>query len=285
MTNVPRHDYPTRNATAVEKMLGRHYRQAFDFVAKSPDWFGSALTYAVKILGSRCSVDEKADELETWEACVTAMQVGSALFTSAQATSETFDRMVGHEQHTLHSGATTEAHAGHWLTAFWLACICREKQRMNELCQVPAALLRQAAGTFDPYIYHWVEALRAYWLGRPELGDELVTAAEGTDPDTIRYADPSSVLLIMYPPMNLLTHLIQGDQEKFNTALTQALELHKDYWTRDEERALSSESLIALAPLALACLARDAGFTIDVESPYLPKYLLEGEWVGEFPTS
>lgn len=284
MTSVPRHDYPTRNAVAVTRMLGRHYRQTLGFLEKSPEWFGSTLTYAVKILGARCSVDEKSDEFETWESCVTAMQVGSALFTSAQATSETFDCMVGHERHTLRSGATGEAHAGHWLTAFWLACICREKRRVNELCQVPVSLLREAAGAFDPYIYHWVEALQAYWLRRPELGDELVAAAEGTDPDIIRYTDPDSVLRIMYPPMNLLTHLVQGDQDKFNTALTKALELHKDYWTSDEDRALSSDSLIALAPLALACLARDAGFTIDTESPYLPKYLLEGEWVGEFPT-
>lgn len=87
----------------------------------------------------------------------------------------------------------------------------------------------------------------------------------------------------MYPPMKLLTDLIQGDQKKFNTDLAEALELHKDYWTRDKQPALDCESLIA-APFALACLAQDAGFTIDVESPYLPKYLLEGEWVGEFPT-
>lgn len=285
MINVPRHDYPTRNFQAVLRISQRNFQQTFGFLADTSEWFGSALTYAVGVLYERCSVDEKADELETWESCVTAMQVGSALFTSAQATSETFDCMVGHGRHTLHSGATTEAHAGHWLTAFWLACVCREKRRMTELCNIPISVLRQAAGTFDPYIYAWVEALQAYWLRRPELGDKLVAAAEGTDPDTIRYADPSSVLLTMYPPMDLLTHLVQGDQDKFNTALAQALELHKDYWTREDDRALSTESLIALAPLALTCLARDAGFTIDVESPYLPKYLIEGEWVGEFPTS
>ncbi|MGA5420707.1 Imm49 family immunity protein [Streptomyces lavendulocolor] len=41
---------------------------------------------------------------------------------------------------------------------------------------------------------------------------------------------------------------------------------------------------LALGPLAIACLAYDAGFPIDVESDYLPSELLNRAWLGEFPT-
>lgn len=37
----------------------------------------------------------------------------------------------------------------------------------------------------------------------------------------------------------------------------------------------------ALGPLAIACMARDAGMPIEVQSEYLPKELLEFGWVGE----
>ncbi|WP_078660702.1 Imm49 family immunity protein [Streptomyces sp. NRRL B-24484] len=49
-------------------------------------------------------------------------------------------------------------------------------------------------------------------------------------------------------------------------------------------RPLDTTGLVAPAPLAMACLAHDAGMPIDVESEYLPHHLLRGTWVGEFPT-
>ncbi|WP_327353038.1 immunity 49 family protein [Streptomyces sp. NBC_01304] len=88
----------------------------------------------------------------------------------------------------------------------------------------------------------------------------------------------------MYPPMNLLTQLARGGEESFNSELAGALEWHKEYWTRDEDRALDAEGLTALGPLAVACLARDEGFSITVASEYLPKSLLDGGWLNGFPT-
>jgi hypothetical protein len=251
---------------------------------REPSWFSNVLADALALLGLRCVLDPEADKLETWETCVIAMQVGSALFASAQATTPSIECRIGHKTHTIRAGALPRAHAGNWLTAFWLACVCRDKQRMTELCQFPAQRLRQADGVFDEYIYDWVEALQAYWLKRPEFGDKLVAAVDGTDPAVLRHAPRDSVLQVMYPPMNLLTQLARGDQDKFNAELAKALEWHKDYWTRDEDRALDTRGVVALGPLAVSCLAVQAGFTLTVESEYLPKFLLDGGWVNEFPT-
>ncbi|MEV8361986.1 Imm49 family immunity protein [Streptomyces niveus] len=63
-----------------------------------------------------------------------------------------------------------------------------------------------------------------------------------------------------------------------------ALTWHKEYWTANEARSLSGDGLVALAPLAIACMASDADMRIDVESEYLPKHLLRRTWVGEFAT-
>ncbi len=280
---VPRHEFPTGALPQVLKVLARRLDGELEDLKENPEWFGMALSSATTALDRRCSGDPEADKVETWEACVTAMQIGHALFVAARATTPTVECEVGHEKHVFRSGTGPWADAGNWLTAFWLACVCRERQRTNDLCQVPVSLLREAGG-FEEYMYLWVEALQAYWLRQPELGDKLLAAVDATDPEVLRPATRSAVLNLMYPPMNLLTQLVRGDQDRFNTELAKTVEWHKDYWTRDEERARDSDGLIALGPLAIACLARDSGFTIDVDSPYLPECLLDGSWYGEFPT-
>ncbi|MFJ4003054.1 Imm49 family immunity protein [Streptomyces sp. NPDC090023] len=47
-----------------------------------------------------------------------------------------------------------------------------------------------------------------------------------------------------------------------------------DYATAKEGRTLSSEGLVALAPLAITCMAHDAGMPVQIESEYLPKHLV-----------
>ncbi|WP_327353035.1 immunity 49 family protein [Streptomyces sp. NBC_01304] len=251
---------------------------------ENPEWFSMALRTATTNLATRCSGDPEADNLATWKACVRAMQIGHAVFVSARATTPTITCLVVDTEHVFRSGAAPWAHAGNWLTAFWLSCVCRDRERTNDLCQVPVSLLRESGADFDPYIYAWVEALQAYWRKQPELGDKLVEAVDGTGAEAVRPALRSAVLNLMYPPMNLLTQLVRKDQDRFNTELAKAVEWHKGYWTRSEKLEQDPDGFLALAPLALACLALDSGFTVDVESAYLPEYLLAGGWVNEFPT-
>ncbi|NUR61691.1 MAG: immunity 49 family protein [Catenulispora sp.] len=78
-------------------------------------------------------------------------------------------------------------------------------------------------------------------------------------------------------------HLTQGDDAKFNDSLHNALELHRRYWSTDDQ-ANSPYGYIALGPLAIACLARDVGVPSGLESEYLPAILLAGNWIGEHST-
>ncbi|MEU3657683.1 Imm49 family immunity protein [Streptomyces sp. NPDC032161] len=53
---------------------------------------------------------------------------------------------------------------------------------------------------------------------------------------------------------------------------------------RTRPRPEKPDGHLALAPLALACLAHDSGIPVDVESGYPPHHLLPRGWLGEFPT-
>ncbi|MYR44779.1 hypothetical protein GTW67_22770 [Streptomyces sp. SID5910] len=251
-----------------------------------PQSFGMTFSSALHTAKLQCSLDPTADKLETWEAWVMAMQVGSALFASATAPEgSTVECVIGHELRTIPAvGVTHFTDAGSWLEAFWLAVVCRDQTRMTQLCEVPVETLRASGAVFEEYIYHWVDALQTYWLERPGLGEKLVAAFNGTDPDRLRFMDREMMLKVLYPPINLFFRFVKRDPDQFNEALVQALELHKEYWTASEERQETGDGDIPLGILAVTCLAHDAGLPVEVESEYLPEHLLKRSWLGEFPT-
>ncbi|MBT2405622.1 immunity 49 family protein [Streptomyces sp. ISL-87] len=234
-----------------------------------------------------CLKDPEADAFETWEAWVRAMQVGSALFTSATAPEGPVPCRIGiagEVKNLPATGPQPYLHAGTWLDSFYLAAICRENDRAQRLAQVPVPFLRESGALLDEYTYSWVETLQSFWFGRDDVYDKLVAAVNGTAPEAVEYADQELMAKILYPPVIMFYRYLRRDAEAFNEALVDALTWHKEFWTADEARALSGEGLVALGPLAVACMARDAGMPIEVESEYLPKELLEFGWTGEIDT-
>ncbi|MEV5088970.1 immunity 49 family protein [Streptomyces griseoincarnatus] len=230
--------------------------------------------------------DPAAQQLETWEAWVMAMQVGSALFASATAEEgSVVECVIGHEVRRIPAvGVTHFTDAGTWLEAFWLAVVCRDQARMTRLCEVPIETLRASDAVFEEYIYHWVDAVQTYWLERPGLGEKLVAAFDASDPERLQFMDSEMMLKVLYPPINVFNCFAGRESDKFNEALIQGLELHREYWTASEERQETGDGDIPLALLGLACLAHDAGLPVEVESEYLPEHLLKRTWLGEFPT-
>jgi hypothetical protein len=181
-------------------------------------------------------------------------------------------------------GPLPTADAGNWLTAFWLAVICREPQRMTQLCEIPLERLRSPEGQYDEYIYHWGDTLQTYWLRRPGLVEKLTATLELSHPEVARITPRDLLDGVLYPPIHLFSRLIANDWDGFASGLIEALKLHKAYWTLTEERETDIDGSIALGPLAMACWAYDGQVALGVESDYLPKHLVEHSWLGEFPT-
>ncbi|MET7358239.1 Imm49 family immunity protein [Streptomyces sp. NPDC005562] len=82
--------------------------------------------------------------METWEAAVTVEC-----------------RIDGKTRSLRAIGPLSTADAGTWLQAFWLAVICRDANRMTQLCHVPLERLRapesastQLAGRVSHLITH-----------------------------------------------------------------------------------------------------------------------------------
>ncbi|MFD5416916.1 immunity 49 family protein [Streptomyces sp. NPDC127069] len=284
LTRIPRHAFVADDVAETMAPVIKSAEEALAGLGTSEDDRHDALMLTLVAAKWHCLADPIATRFTTWEAWILAMQTGSALFAAGQATEGPVRCRIGvngEEKELPATGPQEYLHAANWLTSFYLAAICREGERMNRLAQVPLSFLRASGAEFDEYIYSWVETIQNHRFGRQETWDSLVRAVEGTDPAHAQIASQELMLKILYPPLNLFHRYATRDEERFNEALAEALTWHKEYWTANEARSRSGEGLVALGPLAIACMARDAGMTIKVESEYLPKELLEFGWVGE----
>ncbi|MFD7554932.1 immunity 49 family protein [Streptomyces sp. NPDC059835] len=286
-TAVPRHAFRTDGAAETMAPVVASAREAVEGMETSGDDRYDALTLTLSAAKWHCLQGPKSNELETWESWVLAMQVGSALFAAGTAQEGPVPLRVGTLDEVRGLPATGPQdylHAGNWLTAFYLAVICRENDRLKELAQVPVEFIRASGAEFDEYVYAWIETLQNFWFGRQETWITLLTAVRGTAPEEARIADTDLMLKILYPPLELFQLYLRREDQAFTDSLVQALTWHKEYWTADEDRARDARGLVAVGPLAMACLAYDAGFPVEVESEYLPIRLLDRSWVGEFDT-
>lgn len=279
---ISRHPFPTENAEEGIAVLQEGAQELIDGLEERSTRLGNALHTTLTLAMGHCLLDPRAAIYPTWDAWVNAMQVGSAVFAAATTTEEHVQCRIAHKDRTLPAtGPQWYVTPDNWLNAFHLAVVCRERDRITALCQVPMSLLRENGGSYDAYFYAWIDALQTYWLGGTDLGQKLVAAVDGTDPEVA--TDPETAGKLMYPPMEMFHRIIRNDHVGFNRALATALQWHKEYWS-EESRSIQATGLVALAPLAMACFAHDAGLPIEVESEYLPAVLITRNWCGEFPT-
>ncbi|MFD3976686.1 immunity 49 family protein [Streptomyces cyaneofuscatus] len=285
-TTVARHDLSAGpDAERLAEGLDEDLIEEIDDLETTAALIDSAFSSARLSLHARCVADPRASAIETWESTVNALQLGSALFAVTGTQDGSVECRINRKLRTVPAiGPMSTADAGTWLSAFWLAVICRDQDRMTQLSEIPLERLRSPEGSYDEYIYHWVDTLQSWWLRRPDLADKLIATIEASDPAAARIAPQDLLQCVLYPPINLFYHYVRNDRDGFTLALLDALNLHKTYWTLTEDRATDIDGSIALGPLAIACLAYDAEFPLEIASDYLPKHLLHRTWICEFPT-
>jgi hypothetical protein len=166
-----------------------------------------------------------------------------------------------------------------WKEAFFYSVIARRKHNLDVLSNFHVTQLRTSFAREMEYSYFYVEFLQSIIKKERSAGEKLIKTLEATDPDRLEFGEDYA-LQIAVPELELFTRLLSRDEARFNKALAKALELHREYWSIDQEgenRSSDPKGFIALGPLAISCLAIMSGMTITVQSNYLPEKLLYWE--------
>lgn len=283
ITSMSRQDYHKDKMAAVVPVMEESLGESLERIETSHHSRADAVMESLNVALVRTVGDPGAVMLETWESWLLAMQVHSAVFAATASGLETVTCKIRQEErHLATTGPQTYLNAETWLDAFYLAVICRESARLDMLARIPVPLLRDFGGALDEYTYAWVETLQSFWLNRDDLRTHLIRAVDLSAPEQARVGDAEEMSRLRYPPIMMLYRYLRGDVAGFNEALADAVRRHKEYWTADEDRAHNILGVVALAPLAIACLAKANGLAVEVRTDYLPQALLDYAWRGEF---
>ncbi len=132
-------------------------------------------------------------------------------------------------------------------------------------------MYRRAAASLDEYQYAFRRALIAL---RQDPAGVPQALAEARALWQKRKVAQQGAAAIDGKLLDVVDTLAKNDARGFNDALYEALLAHERFWSPGT-KFLNPLGWVALRHLGLACLAHDRGVTVEVESDYLPRELIE----------
>jgi hypothetical protein len=291
---VQRHEHgwePDNLQERLDTYAHRRLPNSLDYVTIKPDNLSLLLRTAISYAGFISVLQPTS--LELYRALRIATWTSECIFTLADpSVANSYDLHVGEGQPFSfpQTGPTGYSSCHTWETGYYLAFACREKQVLDSLVSRSTDIVRQSSLNSNEYSYLMVDALKSFYNSgcedsyQPDTSTEdtinkLTAAIEATDPNQIMELTIDATLNLAVPEMEMILRLIEGDGQAFNASLAKALELHKKHYSSDEQMSGDPRGFIAIAPLGIACYAYDAGFPIEVESEYIPKYILERQYL------
>jgi hypothetical protein len=255
-------------------------------VTKKPDNLSSLLNVALTYAGYLSVLEPNSAQI--YRALAIAANTVMSIFNLADLSiTEEYDLYVGEGPafSLPQTGSTSYSGSFNWQEGYYLAFACREKHVLDSLVRKSTDIMRQRSEGVNEYSHLMVDALKSFYSSYYESEDliketsmKLRAAIDATDVDKIIPLTIDGTINFALPAMELVASLLDGNVQNFNESLADALECHKKYWS-DDERSGDPRGFIAIAPLGLACAAYDAGFPIEVESEYIPKYILERQYL------
>ena len=161
----------------------------------------------------------------------------------------------------------------HWRTGMLAAAAARHHEAIATLASIRPDDLQGLSPAAPPWIASEAAALAAVFRRDGDAAERLVAALSEADPDRVDPISRNYVLDVVAAELELGFRVVDRDAAGVERALGQALERHHHYYGHGDAKG-SVEGQLALAPLALACLARDLGTATTVTSDYIPDWIV-----------
>jgi hypothetical protein len=161
-----------------------------------------------------------------------------------------------------------------WITGYMAALAQRKMAIVKLFCDIDLDLVHQNKKTQGgEYSLLFAKFLkRLFNKGEPH-GKNLLAAANKIQENEMPASTYDYALHIDGPVIDMFTPILINDKNDFNRLLLQALELHKKYWTKQQENLV--DGLISLPITALTVMAKNYDFDIDHTSDYLLQFLID----------
>lgn len=161
-----------------------------------------------------------------------------------------------------------------WLDAYFLAVITRDSESMDSLANFPVEIMKQSATKAGPVSYKLVEVFQAFHHRQdnyPSLLNQCMKMAVDQGNDW--------ALGIAMGYLETFAALTTDIGFDFNETLAKNIQLQEKYWINASGPDTDPvESFLPLQLLGMACMWRDMGNTVTVESDSLPRFLIEGTY-------
>jgi Immunity protein 49 len=256
-------------------------------VTKKPDNLNSLLRSAINYAGYLSVLEPTSPQI--YRALGIAAYTTKCIFLLADLSiTEEYDLDVG--EGPLFSfpqtGPRSYSDSGRWQEGFYLGAACREKHVLDSLVLKSTEIVRhpKASEGVDEHRHLMVDALKSFYNPDAPIEvskEKLRAAIDAIDIDKIHPLTLDATINLVMPEMELLGCLLEGNAAHFNESLVDALECHKKYFSSDEQLSGDPRGFIAISILGLTCIAYDSGFSIEVESDYIPKYILEKQFLSK----
>ena len=157
-----------------------------------------------------------------------------------------------------------------WMQGYAAARILRDRNAALALAQTAPAPYPGEGERYDGHRSEIARALCAWELGK-DWSDPLHAAYFKVMTPSVSARYSTSV---GWPILDMLLAVHRCRPDAFNEALYAALTGHREI-CEAEGTGWQPAARLALVPLGLCCLASDQGIPIDVESPYIPAWLIQ----------
>lgn len=164
-----------------------------------------------------------------------------------------------------------------WADAWCAALAARDEATLAGMRPLPTAQFHDARVQIDEYQYALAEAFLAI---KDDRDDCLAAVARARELWKRRTVAKKSAADIAAALLTVIEALVGGEAAAFNDALYRALVAHAKHWSKGDD-ILHARGWVALRHVGLACLALDRGIAIEIESPYLPRALVESKFFAE----
>lgn len=171
-----------------------------------------------------------------------------------------------------------------WVKALGLFFVLRDRKGINLLLSAPRFTFENAAIKHTELDFRILRVIQNIYnqSAAKDMMQYIQEALEATDPSLnlfdVDKESTSFVLHIEEPLLRVWMAALMNKETYFNEQLEDAILLHKKYYSTSD-RCNDSQGWISWRLLAPIVFAHDSGINIEVESEYIPKWLVKGDFI------